>query len=141
MFVFRIWIVSFADTKMLKCNRGGKLIRSRRRSARRKWDLPDERIFEAGWPSAPRGLGGDRPQGDYEGVWGGGGFVLGAPPGRKIRRPREVFRGGNFFVRANDVSGFFGEHGGNHLDGFHFHFSRVLPLASSRFFRIWIRIC
>jgi hypothetical protein len=27
MFVFRIWIVSFADTKMLKCNRAGKLIR------------------------------------------------------------------------------------------------------------------
>jgi hypothetical protein len=55
-------------------------------------------------------------------------------PGRKIKPPREFFRGGNFFVRANDVSGFFGEHGGNHLDGFHFHFSRVLPLASSRFF-------
>jgi hypothetical protein len=51
-----------------------------------------------------------------------------------------IFRGGNFFVRANDVSGFFGEFGCNQLDGFHFHFSRVLPLASSRFFRIWIRM-
>ena len=63
------------------------------------------------------------------------GAILNGSPRRKIKPPREFFRGGNFFVRANDVSGFFGEHGGNHLDGFHFHFSRVLPLASSRFFR------
>jgi hypothetical protein len=57
-----------------------------------------------------------------------------------MKPPRDVFRGGNFFVRANDVSGFFGEFGCKKLDGFQFHFSRVLPLASFRFFRIWIRM-
>jgi hypothetical protein len=62
----------------------------------------------------------------------------GSPPHNKAAAG--IFRGGNFFVRANDVSGFFGEFGCNQLDGFHFHFSRVLPLASFRFFRIWIRI-
>ena len=34
--VFRIGSFSFADTKMEKCNREGKLIRSRRSLARRK---------------------------------------------------------------------------------------------------------
>ena len=46
--IFRIGSFSFADTKMEKCNREGKLIRSRRSLARRKWNLPDEWIL-GGW--------------------------------------------------------------------------------------------
>ena len=40
----RNWIVSFADTKMEKCNRVGKLIRSRRSLARRKYPSPRRRV-------------------------------------------------------------------------------------------------